>query len=121
MTVVEQLRAAIDAHDLERIVACFEEDYVNETSAHPARGFRGREQVRRNWEQILGFVPDLRAEIVRACVDGDAIWSEWAMSGNRRDGQRHEMRGVVVFGVPAGRIAWARFYLEPLDEHSGGV
>ena len=28
------------------------------------------------------------------------------------------MRGVILFGVTAGRASWARFYLEPV-EHGG--
>jgi hypothetical protein len=26
------------------------------------------------------------------------------------------MRGVIIFGVGAGRATWARFYLEPVDD-----
>ena len=37
------------------------------------------------------------------------------MSGHRRDGAQHLMRGVVIFTVDAGRAARARFYLEPID------
>jgi ketosteroid isomerase-like protein len=57
--VVHELLAAINAHDLEAMVALFAEDYVNEWPAHPQRGFRGNEQVRRNWGQIFAGVPDL--------------------------------------------------------------
>ena len=99
-----------------RSSACFAEDYVNETPVHPARGFRGREQVRRNWEQIFAFVPDIRAEVLRVAVDGDTVWTEWEMTGTRRDGTAHRMRGVIIFGVRDGVAAWARFYLEPVDE-----
>ena len=51
--MIERLRRATDAHDVEAIVACFTDDYVNETPAHPARGFVGRDQVRANWSRIL--------------------------------------------------------------------
>lgn len=53
-------------------------------------------------------------------VDGDAIWSEWEMSGTR-DGLRHLMRGVIIFSVPEERASRARFYLEPVDPGGGGV
>jgi ketosteroid isomerase-like protein len=117
--MVERLAAATNAHDVQGIVDCFTEDYVNETPAHPARGFTGRDQVRRNWTAILTGVPDLLAEVVCFCADGDIAWTEWRMSGTRRDGAAHEMAGVIVFGVRDDRAAWARFYLEPVD-HSGG-
>jgi SnoaL-like protein len=97
------------------VVACFAEEYVNETPAHPARGFRGRAQVRRNWEQILAFVPDIRATVLHCTADAGMVWTEWEMSGTRRDGSTHLMRGVVLFSVN-GLIDRARFYLEPVDD-----
>jgi hypothetical protein len=39
--VVERLLAAINAHDLEAMVACFADDYLNQWPAHPQRGFQG--------------------------------------------------------------------------------
>jgi len=119
--MVDRLVRATNDHDIDALVACFAEDYENETPAHPARSFRGREQVRRNWEQIFGFVPDVRAEVLRRAIDGDTVWTEWQMTGTRRDGTAHHMRGVVVFGVGGGVARWARFYLEPVDEGAGGV
>jgi len=118
---VERLVQATNAHDLDRLVACFAEDYRNETPVHPARSFQGRSQVRRNWEQIFAFVPDIRVEIIRSAVDGDSLWSEWEMRGTRRDGTAHLMRGCIVFGVGDSAIRWARFYLEPVDDNGATV
>jgi hypothetical protein len=114
-TVVERLRRATDDHDIEALVACFAETYRNETPAHPDRSFVGREQVRTNWERIFAGVPDIRASVVRSVVDGATVWSEWEMSGTRRDGEPQLMRGVIIFGVDGAEFSWARFYLEPVD------
>jgi len=113
--VLHLLERASDEHDLDALVECFVADYVNETPAHPAQGFRGREQVRENWRQILAGVPDLRARVLRSTADGETVWSEWEMSGTRRDGAAHLMRGVIIFVIAGGRIVSARFYLEPVD------
>jgi ketosteroid isomerase-like protein len=118
---LDRLAAATNAHDLDALAGCFAEDYRNEAPAHPARGFTGRAQVRTNWQQIFGFVPDVQARILRSAVDGDTVWSEWEMSGTRRDGTQHLMRGVMVFGLDAGLASWARFYLEPVDDATTGV
>jgi ketosteroid isomerase-like protein len=115
LATIDRLVAATNQHDLGDLAMCFAEDYANETPAHPARNFRGRAQVRRNWEQIFGFVPDITATVVRSAVDDDVVWTEWEMSGTRRDGSTHDMRGVIVFGVVDDLIQWARFYLEPVD------
>ncbi|MEP6816774.1 MAG: nuclear transport factor 2 family protein [Marmoricola sp.] len=121
LAVVERLRDASNAHDLDAIVACFAPDYRNETPAHPERGFVGSEQVRRNWTQILAGIPDLSTELVASVTTGATVWSEWAHRGTRPDGSAHLMRGVIVFVVANGRIASARFFLEPVEHGSGSV
>ena len=111
---LERVLEATNGHDVERIVACFTPDYVTETPCHPARGFVGAEQVRRNWSAILAAVPDLVASVVDDTVVGDQVWSEWQMSGTRRDGRRHLMRGVMLFRLDGDRARSCRFYLEPV-------
>ena len=113
---LERLRSAIDSHDLDELVACFADDYRNETPVHPSRSFVGAEQVRANWSMIFGGVPDIGATLVRSAEDGEAIWAEWEMRGTRRDGVPQVLRGVTVLGVVDGVAHWARFYLEPVDE-----
>ena len=115
IAAIERLLRATNQHDLDALTACFAEDYENQTPAHPARAFHGRAQVRRNWEQIFAFVPDLRADILRSAVDGTDVWTEWEMRGIRRDRTVHHLCGVVVFSVSNGVISSARFYLEPAD------
>ena len=102
-------------------MACFAPDYRNETPVHPARGFTGNDQVRRNWTQLLGAITDLRAEVVALAVAGERVWSEWEHRGTRPDGTPHLMRGVIVFTVDAGLITAARFFLEPVDDSGTGV
>jgi ketosteroid isomerase-like protein len=119
--LVERLRKATNDHDLEALVACFAPDYRNETPAHPERGFIGNEQVRKNWAQIFASIPDITAEVLRCTVDGDTAWTEWEHRGTRADGTAHVMRGVVIFGVADDVAAWARFYLEPVQEDAGSV
>ncbi len=116
------LEDAINSHDLERVVACFAEDYRNETPVHPARSFVGAEQVRRNWTQILGGLPDLQAELVRWAQHGDEVWAEWDWTGTRPDGAPFAMRGVTILGPRTdGKAAWSRFYMEPVDQAEADV
>lgn len=112
-----RLCAATNAHDVDRVVDCFTEGYTNETPAHPARGFHGREQVRRNWTQIFTAVPDLTAELLSCQEVGDHVWSEWEMRGTRVDGTPHLMRGPILFTLTGdrARARAARFYLEPVE------
>jgi ketosteroid isomerase-like protein len=114
--LLERLVPAVNEHDLEKLVACFQPDYVNVNPAHPQQGFHGNEQVRRNWSQIFGAVPDIQASVLRSAVEGDTLWTEWAMSGQRSDGGEFDMRGVFIFGVVDGRASWARMFLEPVEQ-----
>jgi len=118
--ILGQLAAALNAHDIDALVGCFAEDYRNDTPAHPDRGFVGRDQVRRNWIQIFAGVPDITAAVARATVDGSTVWSEWVMTGTRVDAQPFDMRGVILFEIPAQRIESATLYLEPVDVSGQG-
>ena len=113
--LLDRLVTATNRRDLDALEGCFAPDYRNETPAHPARGFTGRGQVRRNWEQIFTFMPDITARVLRSCGDGEVVWSEWQMTGTRADGIAQQMAGVIIFGVRDGRFCWARFYLEPVQ------
>jgi len=76
----------------------------------------------RNWTQILGGLPDLRAELVRFAVSGDEVWAEWDWKGTRPDGAPFAMRGVTILGPGAdGRATWSRFYMEPVDQAEDDV
>ncbi|WP_434615833.1 nuclear transport factor 2 family protein [Arthrobacter sp. A5] len=139
LAAVSGLLEATNAHDPDAAAACFAVDYVNETPAHPLCGFSGRDQVRTNWTHIFSAVPDLGTRLLgtavngrgkagggvddggrNAAVDGEGkgavdVWSEWLMTGTRRDGDAHEMAGVVIFSVHGGAITAARFFLEPVE------
>ncbi len=113
--VVELLQQAINGHDLDALAACFASDYRSEFPAHPDRTFRGHEQMRRNWAQIFGGVPDLAATLLACTVAGETAWAEWDWRGTRRDGAPFAMRGVTIQGIAGGRIAWVRLYMEPVE------
>lgn len=125
--VIDRLLKATNEHDLDGLVGCFAPGYVNETPVHPLRGFSGSDQVRLNWRQIFGAVPDLVAEMVGVAeVTGLAdnegtVWTEWQMSGIRVDGTEHLMRGVIIFRVKDDLISTARFYLEAVETSTGDV
>ena len=72
--LLERLAAAANGHDLEALVGCFAPGYRNETPAHPAQGFTGHDQVRRNGQQIFAVMPDLTATVLRSCCCG-ASWT----------------------------------------------
>ena len=119
--VSDRLRDAMNDHDIDAFVGCFTPDYRSEQPAHPDRAFGGRDQVRTNWSAIFREIADVRGELVRSAASDGEEWGEWTISGTRRDGSRMEMRGVIINGIREGRIAWARLYLELLEEGGAGI
>ena|SRR5215211_4633948 len=119
--LIQQMDAALNAHDLEAFLALFAEDYASEQPAHPDRAFGGRAQVRENWSAIFAGVPDFRSQLIRAAADGDTLWSEWHWQGTKSDGAPMEVAGVIVMGVREERIAWARLYTELVEREGAGI
>jgi ketosteroid isomerase-like protein len=121
MSVVERLNDAFNARDIEAFVALFAPDYDSVQPAHPDRAFTGREQVRENWSAIFDGVPDFRSELVRACTEGATVWSEWHWQGTQAGGAALDMAGVIVMGIRDEQIAWARLYVEPIEQAGAGI
>ena len=121
LAVAARLHDAVNRHDLDMMVGCFAPKFVNETPAHPARSFRGRDQVRRNWAQIFAAVPNLEADMVASASQDDSVWTEWEMRGTRLDGAPHLMRGVSIFKVAGDEFTSVRFYLEPVEQAGAGI
>ncbi|HYZ81500.1 MAG TPA: nuclear transport factor 2 family protein [Solirubrobacteraceae bacterium] len=119
--VAVALADAMNAHDIDAFVALFAPDYDSRQPAHPDRAFVGRDQVRTNWTAMFSGVPDFRAELVATAVEAETLWSEWRWHGTHRDGSRLEMAGVIVFGVHAGALTWARLYIEPVEQGGAGI
>jgi len=117
--VSERLRRAMNAHDLEAHLSCFNEDYRSEQPIHPARTFTGREQVRKNWSGLYESIQDFRAELLRLAVVDDTEWAEWHWQGTKEDGSPLEERGVTITGIRDGRIAWGHLYLEEVEQQEG--
>jgi ketosteroid isomerase-like protein len=112
--VVERIHAAINRHDLDALMDCFEQDVRSEQPTHPERGFRGREELRGYWEQVLDGAGTFQAKLLRCAGAGDTAWAEWCWHGERADGTPFARAGVTVYGLRRDRIAWMRLYMEPV-------
>jgi ketosteroid isomerase-like protein len=117
--VIERVQAAINRHDLDALMECFEPDVRSEQPTRPDRGFRGREELRGYWEQVLGGPGAFEAKLLRCSGSGDTAWAEWCWHGERADGTPFARAGVTIYGLRAGKIAWIRLYMEPV--HSDPV
>jgi len=110
-SVVERMNDALNRHDLDAFLDCFDPGYRSEQPAHPNRGFGGKEQVQKNWSAIFERFPDFEADLLRHASEGGTAWSEWCWRATGLN-----MAGVVLMGVEDDRMVWARLYMEPVEE-----
>jgi len=114
--IVERLQDAINTHDIDAFTACFAPEYRSEQPAHPARAFRGAEQVRQNWSTLFHEIPDIRAELIGSSSNGGVEWGEWHWTGTKPDGDPFQMRGVTVMGILHNQVVWGRLYMEEVEQ-----
>ena len=119
--VVERLRRAMNRHDLEAFLACFDPAYRSEQPAHPNRGFGGREQVEKNWSALFEAIPDFHAQLLATATEGDMSWSEWHWTGTRASEAPLDMRGVTLFEIEDGRIIAGRLYMEEVEDAGADI
>ena len=119
--VVEKLIGAMNAHDLDAMLALMHPDYDSRQPAHPGRAFVGRSQVGVNWAAMFAGVPDLRVEVHRSVQDGDTTWCEWSWTGTRVDGRPFEVHGVALFRIRDGLIDAGTLYVEEVEAAEVGI
>jgi hypothetical protein len=77
--------------------------------------------VRQNWAQMFSGISDFRADLLAVTAADDTGWAEWRWTGTQPDGTPFHWRGVTLFGVRDGQIAWGRLYMEPVELAGAGI
>jgi ketosteroid isomerase-like protein len=101
--VIEYL-AALSAHDVDRIVACVTDDFVNEHTSALGSTSSGRETYRGRLPGFLGQFESLRYEVVDTIVEGDRAAARYRMTAMFED-HALDIPGVMLFTVRDGLIA----------------
>ena len=120
-TLLFKLKDAFNTHDIDALVAFFDESYYSEQPVHPDRTFQGREQVRKNWTSNFDEMPDFLAQLIRYTINNNSVWTEWEWQGTRKDNSKLFMRGVMIIGVQNDKIIWGRLYVEPVEVSGKGI
>lgn len=81
----------------------------------------GANKLGRTGRSCNESIPDFRAELLRLAVVGDEEWAEWLWQGTKADGTPLEERGVTIFGIRDGRIAWGRLDLEETEREGADI
>jgi len=100
---VDALRRILDgfnAHDLDSIMAFFDDDCVFESPRGPdpwGRRFVGKEEVRRGLRARFEGIPDVRYDEDDHFACGNRGASEWTIRGTTVEGVRVDVRGCDLW------------------------
>jgi len=101
--VVEYL-AALSAHDVDRIVSCVTEDFVNEHTSALGSTSNGREVYRGRLPGFLGQFENLRYDVVETIVEGERAAARYRMTAVYQE-HALDIPGVMLFSTRDGLIA----------------
>jgi steroid delta-isomerase-like uncharacterized protein len=110
---LDRFAAAFNRHDADALMQMMTDDPVFEASAGSdikGQVARGREAVRRAFQDVFDTFPDARWSNAQHFIAGDRGVSEWVFSGTKRDGARVEVQGCDIFTFRDGKIALKNSY-----------
>jgi ketosteroid isomerase-like protein len=110
LSLMDRFTAAINAHDLDAVLALVTEDIVFESTSPAPDGTRysGRAAVARVWGDLLAATPMARFAVEEQFSDG----SERAVVRWRYDWGEGHVRGVDIIRVQDGRLAESLAYVK---------
>ena len=108
--LMDRFTAAINAHDLDAVLALVTEDIVFEATSPPPDGtrYQGRAAVAQVWGDLLASTPRARFAIEEQFSDG----SGRAVVRWRYDWGEGYVRGVDIVRVRDGRLAESLAYVK---------
>jgi steroid delta-isomerase-like uncharacterized protein len=104
LSVLREVIAAFNRHDLDAIMSHFAEDCVFDAPRGPDRGgrrFVGKKEVRRGLAARFEGIPDVHYDDDDHFVCGARGVSEWTLTGTTVDGVAVDVRGCDVWTFDA--------------------
>ena len=126
--MVELFIAALNAHDVEAVVALCAESCVMLASTNVRR--EGRDALRQYWQGAFEMYPDARVTARRLIPAGSTVVAEWEIAGTNTgpitrasgeplappSGKSVTFDGVLIFDVEGERIAALRLVFDQLAQ-----
>jgi len=111
---MQQVFAAWNSHDPDKVVTYYTEDVVYEDVAYGTMN-HGRPELRKFAAGFIEAVPDLKLEVVKTAVHHGRGVAEWVLSGTDKGlfktGKKFSVRGASVFEIRGGKCSSNRdFY-----------
>ncbi|MEQ1753207.1 MAG: nuclear transport factor 2 family protein [Micropepsaceae bacterium] len=108
ITLLENLFAAFNAHDADKVVSLMTEDCLFEAAAGTemfGARHKGRAAVKAAFENVWKGLPDVQWGVTKHFHAGDRAVSEWVFRATRPDGSKIEVQGCDLFTLRNGMIA----------------
>ena len=111
LTVVNQLLAAWNKHDLEGLLALYAPDYEG-TDVAQQGVLRGIDGARESLVQYLKAFPDVRFTMEDVLIQGDCVSLVWKAEGTHQGvlmnipatGKKVAVKGVSILTISGGKI-----------------
>ncbi len=107
-----ELDHALEAGDLDRVVACFAKDCTVELLGARLHGHDG---VRRWLDWVFAHVERIELHPQVISVDGDVFIEEFGVTGILADGRRLESQWAEILTYRDDMATTIRLYFNPLD------
>ncbi|MGE3149306.1 MAG: nuclear transport factor 2 family protein [Pseudorhodoplanes sp.] len=107
VALLEEISAAFNAHDPERIAAFFAEDGVFLASRGPdiwGQPFVGRAAIKETFRQRFAAIPDLHYSDGEHWVSGNKATSQWRVTGTLANGEKLDCRGCDLWEFRDGKV-----------------
>lgn len=113
LDVVERFGAALNAGDIDAVMALMTDDCLfDNTSPFPdGEVFQGQAAVRAFWTELVQ-TPGMRFDTEEAVVAGDRVTTRWRYRWDNPDGTEGHVRGIDLFLIRDGKVAEKRSYVK---------
>ena len=115
--LIQRYFDAFNRHDIEGVMACFHENPT--TVGGDGRSFKGRDEVRRQYETEFALMPDCRCDLRLFTGNSGRAVAESAFHGTRlQTGKVVQAIGAEVLEIVDGKIKEIRDYHRAVPEKS---
>lgn len=107
LNLLKEFGAAWGRADLDGLMTLMTDDCVYAASVGPEPGttYRGKDEVRQGFEEIIKYEEGGEQRDGRKWVSGDFVFSEWAYDEIAEDGTVTDIRGIDIFHLINGKLA----------------
>ncbi len=108
--LVERQARAWERADLQAITADFAPDGI---LISPGGRWQGHDAIRAAAESFFQVAHQVKVEVTRVLIEGDAGAAEWTWSETRRaDGSQHQAEDAIIFVLRGDQIVYWREYFD---------